>query len=68
MFANICINKHDTMEDYEKEILECIRKHIPQWREKDDEYMLMYCGLVPLVGELMGNKGLTINEAVKSMI
>jgi hypothetical protein len=56
------------MEDYEKEILECIRKHIPQWRERDDEFMLMFCGLVPLVEEIIGNKGFTIDEAVKSLL
>ena len=52
-------------EELEKEICEQIRKHLPKaYADKDDEYILKWCGHVPRIWELIGNDGFTIENAV----
>ena len=49
----------------EKEICDCIKKYLPVWEKESDEFLINYCEAVPIVEELIGNKGYTIEQAVR---
>jgi len=53
------------MSEDEKLICESIKKHMPIWKKETDEFIINFCGAVPIVEELIGNKGYTIDNAVK---
>ena len=52
----------------DKEICEAIRKHFPEhWADKDDNYIMNFCGFYHKIEELIGNKGYYIEEAIKEI-
>ena len=52
----------------DKEICEAIRKHFPEhWADKDDDYIMNFCGHFHKIGELIGNKGYYIEEAIEKI-
>jgi hypothetical protein len=49
-----------------KEICKAIRKHFPEhWADKEDDYIINFCGFYYKIDELIGNKGFSIEEAIK---
>ncbi len=49
-----------------KEICKAIRKHFPEyWADKEDDYIINFCGFYYKIDELIGNKGFSIEQAIK---
>ena len=49
-----------------KEICKAIRKHFPEyWADKEDNYIINFCGFYYKIDELIGNKGFSIEQAIK---
>ena len=52
----------------DKEVCEAIRQHFPEhWADKDDEYIMKFCGHFHKIGELIGNEGYYIEEAIEKI-
>lgn len=51
----------------EKEIVDGIRKFIPQYKDKSDAFIILYCDLIPRVQELISNSGVTIEQALSGL-
>ena len=51
--------------EFENEIAEAIKKAIPAWKDSTNENVRDFCGLYTVVEMMVGNKGYTVEQAVK---
>lgn len=49
----------------ENKIIKAIQENNKYWGAKDEKYIKKYCGLFPIMIQMVNNRGYKINEALK---